>query len=433
MISLLVYLFFYLSSFFFYLYTTSGVTFAPASYHALQQGVYTTEVILIILAAGLICRMETIGKKAEHGILAAATLLELQVSAVYLCAPRTNATAGLLDVIQSSSCLPDLVLMFLAFIVTYGAVSMGIHRLKAVGCLSAVGVLLCIFGAKLFSPTNGSHLYFLGVMVFAEVFVLYPFAAAYFCSLSNDRYVFAKASRISYNSVLFLAWNFLIYFGCVLNNEFGLLLIVALTSSILFCIKEKDLIAKLIYTLSCAFGGIAAMTFVRHLSTRFQILLDPGGAYQTEGLREQASSIIYLFKHCKTIGFYGMGAEHVVSSSYFPTRLNDHILVLIFENFSVLIVLAVLFAGMLLVRWLLTEDEGMSTHEKYLNLICGLLTGFTLLLNVISCTFITIGVGYPLLSKTGSINTAFMVLIAIHTALLDKEGDCFDDYEEETC
>lgn len=425
---MLVWLFHYLCTCFLYLWTSQSVDFAPESYQSLQQGVYTTEVVLIILFAVFVCKIDPLGPKAEHGILIVATFLQLQASAVYQCASKTNEAATLWEVVESS-CLPDFCFIFIAFLVTYVFIRyIGIHRFKAVNYLAIVGVLVFIFGAKLANhAVNGSNLYFMGVMVYAAVLVLYPFAAAQFCSLSNNRFVSGIPTKISYNSVLFLLYNFCIFGGCTLNNEFGLLLLIALTSTILFFIRERDLAAKLFYSLVSGAGGITAIMFTTHLSSRVQILLDPAGAYASDELRQQASSIMYLYNHWKTIGWYGEGAGHL-SSQYFPTRLTDHVLVLLFENLSVLVVIGVLVGSALLVRWMLTEAAGMTCYERYLNLVCSLLIAFTTMFNVISSCLITIGVPLPFISKGISINTALIVLVAVHTALIGKEkGGDFDD------
>lgn len=425
---MLVWLFHYLCTFFLYLWTSRSVNFAPETYQSLEQGVYTAEVILIILFAVFVCKMDPLGPKAEHGVLIVATFLQLQASNVYQCAPKTNETATLWEVVETS-CLPDFCFMFIAFLVMYVFIRyIGIHRFKAVNYLAIVGVLVFIFGAKLTNhAVNGSNLYFMGLMVYAVVLLLYPLAAAQFCSLSNNRYVGGIPTKISYNSVLFLLYNFCIFGGCALNNEFGLLLLIALTSTTLFFIRERDLAAKLIYSLASVVGAVIAITLVSHVSSRVQILFDPAGAYASDELRQQASTIMYLYKHCRTIGWYGEGAGHL-SSLYFPTRLTDHVLVLLFENFSVLVVIGVLIGGAFLVRWMLTEAAGMNCYEWYLNLVCGLLIGFTMLFNVASCCLLTIGVPFPFISKGISINTALMVLVAVHTALIGKEkGGDFDD------
>lgn len=426
---MLVWFFHYLCTCFLYLWTSRSVNFAPETYQSLQQGVYTAEVVLIILFAVFVCKMDPLGPKAEHGVLIVATFLQLQASAVYQCAPKTNETATLWEVIEEASCLLDLCIMFIAFLVTYVFIRyIGIHRFKAVNYLTIAGVLVFIFGAKLTNhAVNGSNLYFKGLMVYAAVLVLYPFAAAEFCSLSNNRFVGGIPTKLSYNSVVFLLYNFCIFGGCALNNEFGLLLLIALTSTILFFIRERDLAAKLIYSLASIVGAVIAITLVSHVSSRVQILLDPAGAYASDELRQQASSIMYLYKHLKTIGWYGEGAGHL-SALYFPTRLTDHVLVLLLENLSVLLVIGVLIGGAFLVRWMLTEAAGMNCYERHLNIIGGLLLGFTMLFNVGSCCLITIGVPFPFISKGISINTALMVLVAVHTALIGKEkGGYFDD------
>lgn len=404
---------------FLYLWTISSVTFYPETYQLYQLGIYIVSAVLLILFTFFVCKIDRDGK-LDPGMLIVSMLLHIGLSVNYQCAKSTEDVVTFLTVVKNS-CLPGLMMMFFAFFLVFTVVRfMTVHRSAALNRLAILAVPVCVFGAKFFRSVNGSNLTFCGFMVFAVVLMLYPFATAYCCSLNDDHYVGGKPTKISYNSLAFLFWNFLIYAGCVLDNEFGLLLVVALTSSVLFFLRSKDLLAKVVYTVASLAGALVAAQTVRHISNRLQIFLDPVAANSDPSLKEQAGSMLYLFRHLQEIGWYGNGIGHL-SSNYFPTRKTDHLLVLAFDNFGGLIVLGIIIVGVILIRWMLTEPAGLSAYDRWLNKICALLVGLIMLLNVMSCTIITIGVPFPFSSNGNSINIGLMLLIAIHSALVGKD------------
>lgn len=417
---------------FLYLWTISSVSFYPKNYQLYQFGVYTASAVLLTLFTFFVCRIDRDGK-LDPGILTVSMLLNVGLSVNYQCAKSTDMEETLRSVVKNS-CFPGLAMMFLAFILAFSVVRfMTVYRSAVLNRLAILTVPICVFGAKFFDSVNGSNLSFCGIMIFAEVLMLYPFAASWFCSLNDDHYLGGKPTRISYHSLAFLFWNFLIYAGCVLDNEFGLLLVVALTSSVLFFLRSRDLLAKVVYTAASLAGALVAAQTVRHISNRLQIFLNPVAANFDPSLREQAGSMLYLFRHWQEIGWYGDGTGHL-SSKYFPTRTTDHLLVLAFDNFGALIAVGLIILGMILIRWMLSEPEGMNVYDRWLNKICALLVGVIMLLNVISCTTITIGIPFPFASNGNAINIGLMVLVAIHSALVRKEEReefYYADLEEE--
>lgn len=428
---MVTWLFSFMFSVFLYFWTTEAVNL---TLFLLKE--YIAAVILLAVVSFLVCKKDYRGK-VRQGLLLIAVFLNIGMS-VY-CQTDSEYTfkgnATLWDVFRESY-LFEIILMFLAFLVAFVIVRYtSFYRTRTVAYLAMAATVVCVYGAGLFGSSGGSNLKFFGVMVFAEVLLCYLFGASWLCSVSENRYVGGNPSMVSYNCVALLLWTFLLYFGSgILNNEFGLLAVLGLGTTILFFIKCRNVAAKLLYSAASAGGALLAATHVRHISDRVQIFLDPAAAYKNPVLKEKAESLLYLFRHWNEAGWWGNGPGHL-SAAYYPTRTSDHLLVLLWDNFGVFFLLGVITGGLLLVRWMLTEPEGLSLYDKYLNLCCAVLTGIIMLLNVISCTTITIGVPFPFISKGASINVfLLMPFVGIHAGLVYKaKGDeySYDDLEDE--
>lgn len=428
---MVTWLFSFMFSVFLYFWTTEAVNMP-----LLLLKEYIAAVILINAATILVCKKDPRGK-VRQGLLLIAVFLNIGMS-VY-CQTDSEYTfkgnATLWDVFRESY-LFEIIMMFLAFSVAFVIVRYtSFYRTRTVAYLAMAATVICVYGAGMFGSSGGSNLKFFGVMVFAEVLLCYLFGGSWLCSISENRYLGGNPGMVSYNCVALLLWTFLLYFGSgILNNEFGLLAVLGLGTTILFFIKCRNAAAKLLYSAASAGGALLAATHVRHISDRVQIFLDPAAAYKNPVLKEQAESLLYLFRHWNEVGYWGNEPGHL-SAAYYPTRTSDHLLVLLWDNFGVFFLLGVITGGLLLVRWMLTEPEGLSLYDKYLNLCCGVLTGIIMLLNVISCTTITIGVPFPFSSKGASINVfLLMPFVGIHAGLVYKaKGDeySYDDLENE--
>lgn len=424
----------FLFSIFLFLWTTTGTaSFSPESYEKFLKGEYAAGVFLIAVVTLLVCRADRHGK-VKQGLLIIGVLLNIGLSAYYQCAPSVRGDVSCWKLLKDSY-LFEMLFMFLTFSAAFMLVRYTrIYRTRVFNYLAMLIPVICVFGARFFGTTGGSSLRFCAIMIFAEVLLCYCFAAAYFFSLSANRYVAGNPGMVSYNLIAFLLWVFLLYAGCIVDNEFGLILVLLCCSTTLFFIKCRNRFSKFLYTVASAGGGLLAVTFVRHISDRVKIFLDPAGAYSNPDLKQQAESMLFLFRHWREIGWWANGPGHL-SAQYFPNRTTDHLLIMLFDNGSVFLVMGVIFVGALLVRFMLTEPEGLSVYDKNLNLICGFLTGVIMILNIVSCTTITIGIPFPFVSKGASINCVLLMsLVGIHTGLVCRQkGEEYDyaDLEEE--
>ena len=69
------------------------------------------------------------------------------------------------------------------------------------------------------------------------------------------------------------------------------------------------------------------------------------------------------------------------------------------------------------------QPDGLCVYDQYLNLTCGLIVGFIILVDTASCfgSFITAGIGFPWISDGAAVNIMLTVLMAVHCGLSGKK------------
>lgn len=322
----------------------------------------------------------------------------------------------------------DLLLMIGVFVAVYETVRHLEFQDNNIFKFSVILLLpVTIIGARLTgNKIYGSYLYFCGIMVFGIVLALFPFAASSFMSMKENHYIFS-VKRISWDMMGFLLYSFLLYAGCMLLNEFGLLLILGLTSSVLFWIRCKDMLTKTVYTCACGGGAFLASVRISHINDRVRIWLNPASAFGDQILGEKAESTLYLFRHIYQMGWWGNGIGNLPKSIY-RTLDSDHVLITLMNDYSILLAILILFLSVILVRWMLMVPAGLDSYFRYLNLSCALIMAFILLINVASNlgSFITAGIGFPFISDGGSVNLMLTSLVAVHCGLIAKGSDNYD-------
>lgn len=320
--------------------------------------------------------------------------------------------------------ISDLIPMIIGGVTTYVVVRYtNIYKNRLLNIAGMILLPLLPFIARLTGrEIYGSYLYIGPFMVFAVVIFIYVFIAGYFMSQSEKSFFQGNVNRLSWEMLVFLGYNMLLFMGCVVINEFGLLFILAITASLLFFIRSKDTAAKLVYTGICvAAAGIAAAC-VPHIRTRIKIWLDP--AANAKGIEEQAESVLYLFRHIKQIGWWGQSAS--LSYAIYPTRTTDHVLIYILNDYSILLALAVVLICIALVRYMFILPKQAVACDRYLSFACGLVVCLIVGINVASelGSFMTSGIGLPFVSEGSSTNMMLIMLVAIHAALLNKYDNC---------
>lgn len=378
----------------------------------------------VILAEAWVLIMKCAGrdKTTNAGAMMVAVLINIGMAVNYRC---TDVSNGLKELLENSYVM-DLVLMLIAFAVVYLMVRFtNLYKSRMFNQFIAIVLPVCIFGARLSGRTSGgSYIYFAGFIIFGSVLMGFPFVSAWCMASRENRYWNGKVGNISWNLIVYLFYMFLLYGGCLLCNEMGLLLILGLCGTVLFLIRCKDLKSKIFYISACAGGALAAGMGVTHVWNRVQIWLSPHKAFTNVNLMEQAESVLYLFRHIKMMGYWGRGWGSLPKSIY-PTLESDHALITVLNDCGVLFLAVVLVLSVLLVRWMLVSPKMADTYDRYLNLCCALIVGLNILINSAMClgSFPTAGLGFPWISSGGSVGIMLIVQLAVHCGLLAKGGN----------
>ena len=374
---------------------------------------YAAYVGLTLILGGLVWQVWYRPGKASCGVILALTLSNIGASIAYRMGPE-----------QMSEFLLDLMLMIPVFLAVY--LTIRFTRIYSLGllnwiCMAALPVVLV--GARLTGAiTHGSYLYFCGIMVFGIVLAGYPFVVAHFMRIPQTRYRGGNVKNLSWNLMGLLLYTFLLFGGCVLCNEFGLLLILGLTATVIFFIRCKNLVTKCVYSLLCAFGAGFACMRISHIRDRVQIWVQLEHVGNNEVLAAKAESVLYLFRHFKRMGWWGNGLGNL-PKSYYPTLNSDHVLVTLINDYSVIFAVLALILGILYVKWMLTEVPQQNVYDRYLGLTSGLIVGFMLLIHVASSlgSSITAGIGFIWASAGSAVNMMLTVLLAVHAGIMERQ------------
>lgn len=334
----------------------------------------------------------------------------------------TNSSGG--DKISHSKLyFADMVLMCVVFVLTYVIIRYTrLYRMKFVNVLIISGLPLIFVIARLSGEKiNGSYLSFFGILIFGIILTGYPFVSAYFLSKPEERYLRGSVRSMPMNLLVFLGYTFVLYAGCVVCNEFGLLLVLGITSTLLFYLRSKNMRTKLLYTAMCGTGAIIACFFVSHIHDRVYIWMHLTEIRQGDALEGRAESILYLYRNLDRTGFWGNGIGSVPVSIY-PTLNTDHSLVALILEYSMILAVGVLICGLIYIKAMMEDVSAVDLYDYALNLSSALIVGAVMLIHIGSNlgSSITAGVGYPFVSEGSTTNVMFAVLTAIHCALYER-------------
>ena len=383
---------------------------------------YMLGIILLATFFSLLWRVDK-DKLTVKGILISGIFMNLGLSVDYRVWENVGNKDLMKDIFMRYTA--DLILMLTVFGVLYLLVGYTrIYKYRIWNYLLLLVLPIVIYGARITGhKTGGSYLYFGGIMIFGLVLMGFPFVAAWFLARREERYFGKKHSvkNLSWNLVGLLIYTFLLFGGCVVCNEFGLLLVLGLTITVLFMINCKNWLSKLVYAAACFGGVVLAGVVITHLNNRILIWLRPSQSYWNDKLAGQAESVLYVFRHIEQMGWWGKGIGNL-SERIFPTLNTDHVLITMLNDYSVLIVGSILLLTILFVRWLLQIPANLCLYDRYLNLVCGLIICFIILIDVASNlgSFITAGIGFPLISDGGSANIMLTALMSVHCGLIRK-------------
>lgn len=324
-----------------------------------------------------------------------------------------------------SGYLKDFAYMVICFLVVFLVVRFTkIYRWKLLNvlCIAALPMILYYTAFK-GAEVNGSHLYFFGIMTLGIILTGYPFVVATFMASPEKHYRNGNVRNLSFNMMGLLIYTFLLFGGCALCNEYGLLLVLAMTATVIFFIRCNNWLTKMLYSAACLAGALLVCKVVSHVHDRVVIWLNLKAAVESEALAEKAETALYLFRNFKRMGFYGNGIGNLPESIY-RTLNSDHVLVTVMNDYGLFMAIFMIVLGAVFVRWMLIEGKNMNTYDKYLNLSSALIVGFVILIHIASnlASFITAGLGYPWCSDGTSANVMFTILMAVHCGIVGRRG-----------
>lgn len=325
--------------------------------------------------------------------------------------------------LYSKEFFTDFLAMCVIFLIVFFVVKYTkLYRKRVVNLLILAGMPLVLMITSIGGEdSNGAKITFYGILILGIILVGYPFGAAYFVSKPEKRYLNGTVRSMPLNLSQFLIYNFLLYFFCVLCNEFGLLLVIGITSTLLFYLKCKDIKTKAAYTAFCAGGAILACCFAGHIRDRVFIWLNLSDILPGHKLEAQAESILYIYRNLPRSGFWGDGLGRI-PISICPTLNTDHVFVALILEYSIIFAAAVVLCGVVLVKFMLAGVYTDNLYDYILNLSCALIIGSLVLINVSSNlgSSITAGIGFPFVSDGISVNTMVTVLVATHCGIFER-------------
>ena len=328
----------------------------------------------------------------------------------------------------------DIFLMSIAFLIVY--VLVRYTRLTEVPILNWMLMALlpvALFAARFGKMVNGSYLTICGVPVFALVGIGYPFVVAYMMKLPETKFLGGNIKHLSKPLILLLGYTVLLFFGCAITNEFGLLLILGITATSVFFVKCKNYVSKLIYTSGCVAGAAAAANWVPHIHERIDMWLYLEEAIRNPVLKDKMGWNLYLFQTLKQTGWFGKGNGSMSKFGVYGTLNTDHSYITLINDFSLFIALGITILACVWIWSIMKTTEGARTYDYYLHLSIGLIIGMLFLLHISSnlSSFITAGIPLAFISNASAVNIMLAMLLAAHTAVDERRREDLYDEEEE--
>lgn len=378
--------------------------------------------VLVLLAAETVITF--VGRKKKN-LYSCGTAALILANAGASLAYRMNQveTETVDEVSHSKQYFEDVILMLIVFGLVYVTVRFTrIYQLKIVNLIIAAALPAVLFITRISGEeSNGAYISFFGILIFAVVLAGYPFAAAYFLSREESRYLHGGVRSMPLNLASFLGYTFILYVGCVICNEFGLLLVVGITSTMLFYIRSRNFRTKLLYTAICGMGALLSGIMIGHIQERIYIWIHLSEITPEDPLAGKAESVLYVFRNLPRTGFWGNGLGSIPVSIY-PTLNTDHAFVALMLEYSLVFATLILLIGILYVKALLAGCPADSLYDYILNLCCALIIGSIILIHIGSNlgSSITAGVGMPYASEGSAVNIMLAALTAVHCGIYER-------------
>ena len=410
-----------------YIWTVASITYGTM-YPMLGYTLGLMLVMLFVIDGYIICS----SKRVRQGVMMLGVFLNLRLSVSY-CTWTMPDTKGqdkisLWDMLKSTGLQEVMVVIGAFVLVSLIICHTKLYRIRVLNVLLAVVLPLAMIGARLTGKkVGGSYLTIFGVMLFGLVLAGFPFVTAALLTMEEKRYVGSDVKKMPWNLALLLLYEGVLFLGCAIVNEYGLLLVIGITGSLLFWLRCKSTWTKVCYSFTCMASAVFIALKVGHISQRFEIMMDP---VHTSN-KKAAETVLYQFRNLPRIGFWGNSIGDLPRAIYRQLD-TDHVTVLLMNDYSVVLAVLVIILMMLFSRWMFKLEPGLCSYDRYVNLTAAIVFTTVLVMHVASNlgSFITAGVGMPFISR-GSVNVMYAVLAGIHIGLLGKEKYLCYEREEE--
>lgn len=411
-----------------YIWTVASITYGTI-YPMLGYTLGLMLVMLFVVDGYIICS----NKRVRQGVMILGVFLNLRLSVAY-CTWTMPDTQGQDKISRwsmlKSTGLQEVVMVIGVFVlVSLIICHTKIYRIRALNVLLTVVLPMAMVAARLTGKkVGGSYLTIFGVMLFGLVLAGFPFVTAALLTMDENRYVGSDVKKMPWNLALLLLYEGVLFLGCAIVKEYGLLLVIGITGSLLFWLRCKSIWTKVYYSVTCMASALFIALKVGHISKRFEIMMDP---VHTSN-KKAAETVLYVFRNLPRTGFWGNSIGDLPRAIYRQLD-TDHVTVLLMNDYSVVLAVLVIILVMLLGRWMFKLEPGLCSYDRYLNLTAAIVFSTVVVMHVASNlgSFITAGVGMPFISR-GSVNVMYGVLAGIHAGLLGKEKylECYEKEEE---
>lgn len=398
-----------ISLFFFMIFSFSLYRWASES-----VAVENPQLYLIFVLATIICAIFCtifLKRKTYSRIMSMLALVLINVGgaiAATICFKEYIKDGKLIIIKTLPAYVEDFGLMLVAFLVAYYVITKKVYKNKYVIYGMALLSIAILFIATLFEETNGAHISVYGIMPSAVVIMCAPFVIGHFCSLPEEIHLLKNPSSLSLNVTITLIYALLIYVGCYFTNEYSLVMIIGVVSTIVLFIKCAKMSTKIIYSTTAFVAMLVVIVTSGHIRYRLGIWW----ALNESKLEEGTEWFSYLFRNIKNAAFYGRGMATTQVRHNYETLNTDNVMALIIIEFGIIFSLLLLITTVWLIRTILYSADGLYEQEKMIVISIGLISGVMFLLHMASnlSAFITTGVPYMLVSSATSINSALAAL-----------------------
>lgn len=214
-------------------------------------------------------------------------------------------------------------------------------------------------------------------------------------------YIFTYGGTAKKKLRLFLGYLVIQGVCCVWANEYGTLLVIAI-SAFIVCLLDKELRNLLVAFIVVGIlgGGLIMLCSVK-VRTRFMLFLDPLGSLESESayVSEQAKIMERFLKNVNYTDWNGSGFKLILSNLP-PNMCTDYVVQTIILEFGILVALIVLAAFVIVFFYLLSVKTGNELERKILDAVVILMA---------STSLVVIG-GNLLIMPMAGLTTPFITL-----------------------